>query len=228
MSRETLLPNSDWERKELLAEAITELYRAGLVTAMGGNLSMRSASREDALWITPSQIFKGGLKAEQMILIDLDGKRIEAEGSGPGRPSVESVYHAGIMKMRPEVQAVVHTHAPLATAFAMCDMEMLPITSEAVLLMEMPTIPWALGGSWELAKYILEYIGKSQVKGAFLRNHGLVTIGATLREAVDMTYAVEHTVKILLACKQIGNPPSVLSAEGIQQVLKQAEELGAL
>jgi ribulose-5-phosphate 4-epimerase/fuculose-1-phosphate aldolase len=228
MSQSTMLPGTDEERKQQLADAITELYRAGLVTAMGGNLSVRSASYENALWITPSQVFKGELKPEQMILIDLNGKRIEIEGNPQGRPSVEAVYHAGIMKLRSDVHSVVHTHAPLATVFAMCDMEMLPITSEAILLQNMPTIPWALGGSPELAEYMLDYVGKRNVGGAFLRNHGLVTVGKTLREAADLTYMVEHTVKILLACKMTGREPSLISAVGIEQVLQQDREFKGL
>ncbi|HEY7414242.1 MAG TPA: class II aldolase/adducin family protein [Ktedonobacteraceae bacterium] len=227
MSHKPALPATDDERKQLLADIVTELYRANLVTAMGGNVSVRCASRDDALWITPSQIFKGNLRPEQMIMVDFTGKRIDVASNPPGYPSVESAYHGGILRMRPEVNAVVHTHAPLATAFAMCDMQMPPITSEAILLVDLPTIPWAIGGSHELAEYVLEYVGKRQVSGAYLRNHGLVTVGSTLREAADVTYAVEHTIKIILACKTFGREPSLILPEGIKQVIEQAGEFAA-
>ena len=227
MSHKSVLPTTDEERKQLLADIVTELYRADLITAMGGNASVRCASRDDALWITPSQIFKGGLRPEQMMLVDFDGKRIELASNPQGYPSVESVYHGGILRKRPDVNAVVHTHAPLATAFAMCDMQMPPITSEAILLMGLPTIPWALGGSRELAEYVLEYVGKRQVSGAYLRNHGLVTVGSTLREAADVTYAVEHTIKIIMACKTFGREPSLIPPESIKQVIDQAGEFAA-
>lgn len=200
------------QRKRQLAEITRELYDAGVITATGGNLSIRCASRLSAAWITPSGIFKGGLRPEDMVLIDLEGEKLE----GLYNPSVESVYHAGIFRSRPEIIAVVHTHAPLATVFGMCDLEMPPITSEAVFLTEMPIIPWYLGGSEELAAAVVEHIGKTETSGAFLRNHGLITVGRSLREAADATFAVEHTVKILLACKAGGLVPSLISEQGVR------------
>jgi len=195
---------TDDELKAELAKITTELYHAGLVTATGGNVSVRSAANPETAWITPSQIFKGDLQGEQMILIDMDGKKI----SGDDRPSVESVYHAGIMKYRPEVNAVVHTHAPLSTIFGMCDLEVLPVNTEAIFCMNMPVIPFYLGGSKELAQAVIEQVGKTKATGAFLRNHGLMTIGKTLRQAADNSYMVEHVVDILLKIKTAGISPS--------------------
>jgi L-ribulose-5-phosphate 4-epimerase len=191
---------SDDERKAELAKITTELYRAGLVTATGGNVSVRSESQPDTAWITPSQIFKGDLKPEQMILIDMDGKKV----SGDDKPSVESVYHAGIMKHRPEINAVVHTHAPLSTIFGMCDLEVLPVNTEAIFCMNMPVIPFYLGGTKELALAVIEQVGKTKATGAFLRNHGLMTVGKSLRQAADNSYMVEHVVDILLRLKMCG------------------------
>jgi len=187
-----------------LVNITTELYRAGLITATGGNVSVRSAGQPDAAWITPSQIFKGDLKPEDMTLIDMEGKKI----SGEYKPSVESVYHAGIMKYRPDINAVVHTHAPLSTLFGMCDMEMLPINTEAIFCMNMPIIPFYLGGTKELANEVIENVGKTKATGAFLRNHGLMTIGKNLRKAADNSYMVEHVVDILLKIKMAGLTPS--------------------
>jgi ribulose-5-phosphate 4-epimerase/fuculose-1-phosphate aldolase len=221
------LPSTDQERKEQLAATITELYRAGLVTASGGNLSVRCASRDDAVWITPSRTFKGGLTADEMIMVDFDGRRMDVEGNPEGSPSVEAVYHAGILKRRPDVSSVIHTHAPLATAFAMCDMQMPPITTEAIFMMDLPVIPWALGGSQELANYMIEYVGNTRAGGAFLRNHGLVTIGRNLREAADATYAIEHTIKILLLCKMTGKEPSVIPQDTVDLLLNYVKMMGA-
>lgn len=216
---QNILPSTDHERKEQLAATITELYRAGLVTATGGNLSVRCASRNDAIWITPSRTFKGGLTADEMIMVDFEGCRMDVEGNPAGNPSVEAVYHAGILKRRLEMNSVIHTHAPLATAFAMCDMHMPPITTEAIFMMDLPVIPWAMGGSRELADYMIEYVGNTHAGGAFLRNHGLVTIGRSLREAADATYAIEHTIRILLLCKSIGREPSVIPQETVDLLL---------
>jgi L-ribulose-5-phosphate 4-epimerase len=195
---------TDEELKNDLAKITTELYHAGLVTATGGNISVRSASRPDAVWITPSQIFKGDLKGEQMILVDMEGKKI----SGDDKPSVESVYHAGIMKYRPEVNAVVHTHAPLSTIFGMCNIELLPVNTEAIFCLNMPVIPFFLGGTKELAEAVIEKVGKTKSTGAFLSNHGLMTTGKSLRQAADNSYMVEHVVDILLKIKMAGLTPN--------------------
>jgi ribulose-5-phosphate 4-epimerase/fuculose-1-phosphate aldolase len=207
---------TDAELKEELTTITTELYHAGLVTASGGNLSVRSVEYENAAWITPSQIFKGNLKPDQMILIDMEGKNI----GGEGKPSVESVYHAGVMKMRSEINAVVHTHAPLSTIFGMTDMEVLPITTEAIFMMNFPNIPWYLGGTKDLANAVMECVGATKVGGAFLRNHGLMTVGKTLRQAADMSYMVEHTVDILLKCKMAGLQPSTIPDKAIKFLLQ--------
>ena len=203
---------TDDELKEELARVTTELYRAGLVTAMGGNISVRSADRPDAAWITPSQIFKGDLKPEQMILVDMEGKKI----SGDYKPSIESVYHAGIMKYRPEVNAVVHTHAPLSTIFGLCNLDILPVNTEAIFCMNMPRIPFYLGGTKELANAVIENVGKTKATGAFLSNHGLMTIGKTLRQAADNSYAVEHVVDILLKIKMAGLEPCLIPEQTVK------------
>jgi L-fuculose-phosphate aldolase len=202
---------TDNELREELAKLITELYHAGLVTATGGNLSVRSSSNPDTAWITPSAIFKGDLTADQMILIDMEGKKI----SGESKPSVESIYHAGIMKYRPEVNAVVHTHAPLSTIFGMCDMEILPVTMDAVFSMSLPVIPFYIGGSKELADEVIENVGKTKAMGAFLRNHGLMTVGKSLRKAADFSYMIEDVVDILIRIKTANLTPSLLPQEAI-------------
>jgi ribulose-5-phosphate 4-epimerase/fuculose-1-phosphate aldolase len=200
---------SDKELKQELCEITTELYHAGVITASGGNLSVRSTEREDAAWITPSQIFKGSLKPDLMCLIDFDGKLME----GDHKASVESVYHGGIFRLRPEINAVVHSHAPLATLFGMCDIPLLPITTEAIFISDFPVIEWYLGGSKDLAKAVLATF--ETARGAFLRNHGLITTGKSLRKAADSTLMVEETVNILLKCKMASLEPSVIPEKAV-------------
>lgn len=207
---------SEEDLKVELAKITTELYHAGLVTATGGNVSVRSADQPDTAWITPSQIFKGDLQPEQMIQIDMNGKKV----SGEDKPSVESVYHAGIMKHRSDVNAVVHTHAPLSTIFGMCDLDVLPVSTEAIFCMNMPVIPFYLGGSKELAQAVIEQVGKTKATGAFLRNHGLMTVGKSLRKAADNSYMVEHVVDILLKIKMAGLSPSQVPDQTVKFLMQ--------
>jgi ribulose-5-phosphate 4-epimerase/fuculose-1-phosphate aldolase len=198
--------------KKQLAEITTELFHAGVITATGGNISVRCATRFDAAWITPSQIFKRELTPDQMVMIGMDGKKIQGEFT----PSVESVYHASILKHRKNINAVVHTHAPLSIVFGLCEMEWIPITAEAIFMSNIPMIPWYLAGSNELAAAVEKEVSRTESRGAFLRNHGLITIGETLREAADATLAVEHTIKILVTCKLLGKEPTDILADAMK------------
>lgn len=206
----------DERERQQLASVTRELYDRQLVTAKGGNLSVRSSERAEALWITPSAIFKGGLGPEDMVLVDLDGNKLE----GQYPPSVETGYHAGIMRARPEVSAVVHSHAPLATVFSMAQMEMLPVTTEAIFLANYPTCEFHLGGTNELHTTVKRLLGPSQAKGAFLRNHGLVTLGSTLREAADNTYMVEHTCQILILTRLLGVEPTLIPQATVEMLAR--------
>ena len=207
---------TDKELKQQLVNTVTELYNAGLITGKGGNVSVRSVDREDAVWITPSQIFKGGLKPEQMILVNMEGKRI----GGDTIPSVESSYHAGLMRLRPEINSVVHTHAPLATIFGMIDMPILPVTVEAVMIMDFPRLPFLLAGTQELTSAVLNNIGKTKLLGAFLQNHGLITIGKDLKKAADLTYTVEFALNLLFNIKSLGLQPMEIPEKSIVQLKK--------
>ena len=209
---------TDQETCRLIADMTRELYDNKLVTAKGGNVSMRCTSRDGACWITPSGNFKGGLAPEDMVLVDLDGNKLE----GSHKPSVEAGYHSGIMRMRPEVNAVVHTHAPFATVFGMSDMVMKPVTTEAILIKDYPNIPFHLGGSADLHAFVLNHLGAGSARGAYLRNHGLITTGKTLREAVDYTYMVEHTCRILIIAKMAGIEPSLIPQDTVDLISRYA------
>ena len=207
---------TDKELKQQLVNTVTELYNAGLITGKGGNVSVRSVDLEDAVWITPSQIFKGGLKPEQMILVNMEGKRI----GGDTIPSVESSYHAGLMRLRPEINSVVHTHAPLATIFGMIDMPILPVTVEAVMIMDFPRLPFLLAGTQELTSAVLNNIGKTKLLGAFLQNHGLITIGKDLKKAAYLTYTVEFALNLLFNIKSLSLQPMEIPEKSIVQLKK--------
>jgi ribulose-5-phosphate 4-epimerase/fuculose-1-phosphate aldolase len=83
----------------------------------------------------------------------------------------------------------------------------------------MPTIPWHPGGSKELASAVERHVAKTSAPGAFLRNHGLITVGKSLRNAADATYMVGHTIKILLACKLLGQEPARIPQETVDLIL---------
>jgi L-ribulose-5-phosphate 4-epimerase len=204
--------------RKQLAEIATELYLAGVVTATGGNISARSLEHENALWITPSAIFKGTLTPDDMTLVDVDGKIL----AGKYPPSIEVGFHAGVMRVRPEINALVHSHPPYAIVWGLGELPIPPVTYDAILVAQLPFIPWHMVGSTQLAGVVIKTLGAGQVRGAFLRNHGLVTVGKDLRHAADITLMVEHTLKVLYLARQAGVSPAELDQDSIDHILKLA------
>ncbi|MGC8873302.1 MAG: class II aldolase/adducin family protein, partial [Chloroflexia bacterium] len=149
---EEVLPEDP--RREMV-QVVEELYRQGLITASGGNISVRIEG-EAACWITPRGLFKGGLCPDLMVRIDLNGNPLQPEGPAP---SSEWPMHTALYRARPEVRAVVHAHAPYATVLALCGLPFLPVTAEAALLGEVPTVPFVMPGTQELARTVAEALG---------------------------------------------------------------------
>jgi autoinducer 2 (AI-2) kinase len=199
------------DERDELCDVVDELYRIQLITATGGNVSVRVPG-EEAMWITPSAMFKGNLDPEIMVKVGMDGKKI---GEG-GNPSSESLVHLAIYQARPRAKAVIHCHAPNATILANTDLPFLPISTEAAFLGEIPRLPFIMPGTTELA----DAVGKAaqDSHAVLLKNHGLLVAGMSLRKAADMTEVVERTAEIILGCYAVGKEPPVLPDDVVAQL----------
>src|SRR6266513_1665658 len=103
---------TDTEAREQIIQITNELFSMGLLTATGGNVSATCAD-DETIWITPSQMYKGGLTQADLVRIKPDGSVVE----GTRVPSVEWQMHWGAYRVREGCTGAIHTHAPIATAF---------------------------------------------------------------------------------------------------------------
>jgi len=178
------------ELKEEICKTMKRLFDRGLISALGGNISARLPGAKE-FWITPSGVFKGELTPEDLIKIDLNGKVIE----GFLRPSIETPFHAMIYRKRADVNAVIHSHNPIATGLALAGIQIQPLTIEAaVVLRKVKVVPWAFPGTDKLAKLIGEYV--EGARALILMNHGVVGVGSNLLEAEAIVETLEEVATV--------------------------------
>ena len=197
-----------------------ELYAQELITATGGNVSVRIPGT-DQLWITPSQLFKGDLRPEILVRIDLEGQPLEAGGYSP---SSERLMHCAVYQARNDARAVVHAHAPHATILANAGLPFLPISTEAAFFGEIPRVPFIMPGTSALADAVREAVRKSWA--VLLVNHGLLVAGRSLRRAADMVEIVERSAEVILGCHALGRTPPTLPEDAVR-ALRQMGDLVA-
>ena len=211
--------NKDAVREAILRKT-NELYSRGWITGIGGNISARTAEDPNHIWITPAGIFKGDLTPNMMVKIDLNGNCLNQTSYSP---SSEYQFHCGIYHLRPEVQAIVHTHAPYSTLMGLTNTSFQPISAESVFFGEVPIAGFQLPGSKELAEEIMKTLGHKGI-ACILQNHGLVVCGTSIRKAVDMTEIIELSAEKILFCRMLGVDPVLVPDEAV----KKLREMGKL
>jgi L-fuculose-phosphate aldolase len=181
---------------EKIVKAGRELHNHGLVRGTSGNISARIRGT-DTFLIKPSGARMEALKPEELVLVDLQGNKVRGESN----VSMETLMHAAIYRIRKDAQAVVHSHAPIATAFGIAKMEILPLQIEMFMLLPkgVPLVPFKPPGSKALAEAVQKKI--TNYDALILENHGIVTVGSTIEEACSLNEMVEEGAKIQLLTK---------------------------
>ena len=174
------------------------LSRLGFTPGTSGNLSVRLDSQR--LLVTPTGVSKGMVEASDMVIVDLEGRLLE----GSRKVTSELPMHLAIYSRRADVKAVVHSHPPIATAFACCGKPLDQILcQESVMAVGVvPLAPYATTGTVEVAASMQPYLGPHDA--ILLENHGLVSYGKTLLDAFMKTETVEHLAHLALIAHQLG------------------------
>lgn len=187
-------------RHDVLETALS-LSKYGLVWMAGGTVCARDPESGYVV-VTPSGLDYAKLGASDMIVSDLEMNVID----GGYRPSVALNLWTGILRARPEIHAIVHTHSTHATAFSVTG-QPLPMVTETMA-------DW-FGGSIQVAPYLhvedpefatkpVEVLGDSFA--VLLGRHGPITIGTNLHEALERAVTLEEGAKIYFAARVIGEP----------------------
>ena len=188
------------EEREAIVKFGRRLITANLTTGSGGNLSVFNRAR-DLVAIKPSGVEYFDLEPDDVVVMAPDGRVVE----GRLKPSSECGFHLGLLRARPDINAVVHTHSAYATTLACLNWE-LPAVHYLVGFSgdKVPLAPYATFGSPELAENILRAIGA--YNACLLANHGLVAVGNNLATAFATAEEIELVARIYYQAKCIGTP----------------------
>lgn len=183
-----------------ICDAVAFMENAGLNQGSSGNISMR---HEEGVLITPAGARSSNLTPERMVWLDLNGA--QPEGS-TGVPSTEWRLHTELYVHRPEVMAVVHSHADSCVALS-CLRKPIPPFHYMVASFggnEVPCARYEPFGSDALADAVVEAIAGH--RACLMANHGMIAIGRNLKQALDLAVKLETLARqYLLAC-QAGSP----------------------
>ncbi len=181
------------------------LFDAGVMSHSGhANMSVRLAEPEHML-ITAQGTVKG-LTAEQLSVVTFSGDAVEGVVDSTNREIIS--MHAAVYRERPDAQAVVHTHSPHVTSFALAH-HPLPCRYEALLRFgvaeDIPVAQWGPRGSEESVRYIVHALHTHpDAPAVLLANHGLLAFGKDVGTTVRLIVAMEEAAEITLGAVPVG------------------------
>ena len=211
---------SDNEIRTNILEIAKNMYQKGLVNAYEGNVSYNNNGK---IYITPSQVCKGYLTNDMLIVTDMSGCIIEAKDGY--KPSSELKLHLACYRINVEIKAVVHTHSPYATAYALANK---PIITKAypemiVVFDKIPLVKYGRPSTDDIHTDLKNVISHD-CDVFLLANHGIVSVGTDMFDAFFKIEAVENIAKVLTITEQIGGEKP-LSHEELSALYEMRKEL---
>ena len=168
--------------REQLLNTTRKLHELGLNKGTSGNVSVRDGN---GLLVTPTGLEVEAMTPRDMVAMGFDGQP-KLKGEDERKPTSEWRFHRDILQARPEVNAVIHAHSMFATTMACLHRE-IPAFHYMIAAAGGDSIrcaPYALFGSQELSDAAVEALQDRRT--CLLANHGMITLGETLTEALDV------------------------------------------
>ena len=199
--------------KELLIQVTKQAYAEKMFAATSGNLSIYDRA-ENRVYITPTSYPYDIMTVDDVVVIDLDGNVLE----GHHKPSSEWRLHAAIYRSNESVNAVVHTHSPYATAFAINNQSIPVVLYEMVYFLngDIPCAEGAIPGSDDVGNNAVRAL--KDRNGCLMANHGTVAVGDTLPRAYTRAVYIEDAAKAYSLALGHG-PVKVIESAVVDQIL---------
>lgn len=206
-----------FQAKQEIIEIGRRVWQKEWVAANDGNISCRIS--DDEVLCTPTGVSKGFLSIEDLIVVDLQGRK---KYGGVLNPSSEIKMHLYVYRERPDVRAVCHAHPPTSTGFAVAGISLDQcVLPEVVALMgQIPCAVYGLPSTEEIPQAIAPYVKNNNA--VLLANHGALSWGENLMQAYYRMETMEHFAKILLVAIQLGRvntftPDQVKGLESLRE-----------
>jgi L-fuculose-phosphate aldolase len=191
--------NTEYQHpRDQIAQIMDRIYRYGMTTTSGGNLSIRDDLGD--IWITPGGTDKGVMRPSDVVRMH-GGKPMQTLL----KPSSEYPFHRAVYEARPDVGAVLHAHPPALVAFSVAgkapDTRVLPQAYDACG--KVGFAPYAVPGSEKLGRSIAEKFAQG-CDIVILENHGVVAAGGTLLEAFQRFETLEFCARTIINASILG------------------------
>lgn len=184
--------------RDQIVKIISRIYRSGMTTTSGGNVSIIDEAGD--IWITPSGIDKGNLRAEDINCVKADGTIL-----GPHKPSSEFPFHRAIYRIRPDLKSIIHAHPPALVSFSIArvipDTNVIP--QAKYICGPIGYASYALPGSEELGQKIADEFARD-FSAVIMENHGTVVGGSDMKDAFQRFETLEFCARTIINAKTIG------------------------
>lgn len=206
-------------RRQVL-DALHQAVECGLIHGTSGNIAVRDRE-ENIIAISPSARPYDTMTPEEIAIVTLDGEWID----GPYKPSSETPMHTAVYRARPDVGATVHVHGMFSTIMAMCGGELPPTTPPQAEIAPIRVAPFALPGSEELARRVVDTLGDGAA--LLLKNHGSFCCGKDIAHAMSAAVYTEEAAQTAYYATLLGKFQP-LTAKEIEDVKAVMAKYGAV
>lgn len=208
------------EKRDVLKCAL-KLKTYNLIKLSGGNISTRSYNNSNHIIVTPSGMDYDDINLDDLIVTDLDNKIIE----GNRRPSVDTEALIYIYSNIKGVNSIIHTHQVYATAVGLIANKLPVIVTTLANATggEVTVAPFSSAGTIEMGISTAKYIGDK--KAVILKNHGVITIGKDIREALYAAVYLEDAAETYFFAKMIGLP-KILNKNQVKEAVNAFNNYG--